>query len=369
MKKLFKYLLAAGFLEAWKLTGFRVKKVATRNDFGAPKKIAVFSTTALGDFLLNTPAIKAIKACWPEAKVVLVINQRNRQLVGNSDLFTEVLFWNGKVNGMMPLARALKKHHIDATFILHSRSPYDIITAHLARSAIILKDVYYNDYQGRETFFLARYLSCHFDNRREGAIHLIEQKMKLLRSAGIPTMKPYEMTIPASYTPWPRERVTVGIHAGASNETRCWPTENFALLIEQLLRAFPQIEIELLGGPGEVERNQNIISRANIAADRIANLAGKTDLTQLMERISSQACLIVGDTGPLHVAVAAKIATIALFPQAETAPGARPIQDPELHSVLISPDSSQGISAIAVETVFNAVQQKLAKLCVAPLSP
>lgn len=358
MKKLVKCIFAAAFLEAWKLTGFRIKKVKNVADFGSPQNIAIFSTTALGDFFFNTPAIYFIKSYWPHAKITLIINKRNMQLVDGSSLFDKILFWNGKVNGLAPLISELKKQHIDATFLLHSRSPYDIIAASLSRSRIILKDVYYNDYQGKKYFFLARYLSSHFDNRQEGAIHCIEQKTKLLQSVGIEVKKPYEMRVPSPFVPFPREKITIGIHAGASGESRCWPTEKFARLIELLLERYSHIEIELLGGPGEAERNKKIIQQVNVLHDRITNLAGKTGLKQLIERIATQSCLIVGDTGPLHIAVALKTPVVALFPGRLSAIGGGPLQDPELHSVLISPDENQGIAAITVDSVFLAVQEK-----------
>lgn len=176
MSKIAKQLAARLFLSLWQVTGYRVKKIDRFSEQDDLKNIAIISNTALGDFLFNTPAIGAIKKRWPDARIILVIQPRNHALVAESEMIDKVLYWDGKFPGMLSLARALRKDQVDATFILHSRTPYDIVTASLARSKYIFKDVYYADYQGKENFILAGCLSAFYDNRKNGNIHLIRQK-------------------------------------------------------------------------------------------------------------------------------------------------------------------------------------------------
>ncbi|MBB1202253.1 glycosyltransferase family 9 protein [Enterobacteriaceae bacterium 89] len=358
MSKVAKQIATAIFLTLRKYTGFRVRKIKKFTEQDELKTIAIFSTTALGDFILNTPAIRAIKNRWPTARLVLVMNKRNYGLIEGSPYFDEIVFWNGKVNGVTRLASTLRQQHIDATFILHSRPPYDILAANLARSPIILKDVYLTDYQGRKRFMLADFLSAHYDKRSDGDIHLIQQKTRLLESVGIPASS-YEMFIPAPFTAEKNECPVIGIHAGASSPERRWPAERFAQLATQILERYPSVNLEFIGAPAERELNQQIIDAIPHYSSRVKNMAGKTDLKQLTAKIAGFTALVVGDTGPLHIAVAVKTPVIGLFENATYTTRAAPLQDRNMHHIIAGCDEGSGIQGISVRDVYTAASQCL----------
>ncbi|MFV0549088.1 MAG: glycosyltransferase family 9 protein [Limnobaculum xujianqingii] len=354
MSKLLKQKLAALFITAYRLTGFRVKKYQQPSDISDLKNIAIFSTTALGDFLLNTPAIAAIRKRYPDANITMVVHQRNALLVEGSDMFRDVLYWDGKLNGLLKLVRALRLRHLDAVFLLHSRAPYDIVSATLANSEIIIKDVYYNDYLDRPIFYLNPFLSVP-GHKRFNDVHLIHKKAELLESIGI-SFPSVEMMIPVEYIPEKKNRKTVGIHPGASSVERCWPIESFAIVATQILNKFPDIDIELLGGPGEIERNNQLIQLLLPFSERVINSAGKTNLKQLVEKIASLQCLIVGDTGPLHIAIAVKTPTVVMFRGMKHAAGTRPLQDLALHKVLIAEEGAD-LSSIKPDDILKGVYE------------
>ncbi len=358
MSKIAKQFAAKLFLSIWKVTGYRVKKIVRFSEKDVIESIAIISNTALGDFLFNTPSIRAIKERWPNAKITLVILKRNHPLVAESDIFDEVLYWGGKISGMLSLIKSLRKNQIDATFILHSRTPYDIITASLAGSHYIFKDVYYTDYQGREDFVLKNCLSAFYDNRTKGNIHFIRQKIEMLESVGI-TVKSESMFIPAPYKPQVFDKRVIGIHAGASSTERCWPESAFSQLISKLIDEHSDVVIELIGAPGEKTLNQRIIDGMKSQSDRVVNVAGSTNLIQLAEKISGFNTLIVGDTGPLHLAIAVKTPTVALFPNQSTIDGGAPIQDREIHQVLHPDDEKNGLRGISWTKVYDAVARNL----------
>lgn len=360
MSKLIKQIIAAIFLQLWTLSGYRVRKITRFSESDNLKTIAIFSTTALGDFLLNTPAIRAIKARWPEANIVMVINERNKLLAEGSEIVDEILYWNGKANDVLKLAKALRARRIDAAFLLHSRSPYDIIVASLARSPVILKDVYYNDYLGRDNFYLANFLSAHYDNRINGNIHFIRQKTQLLESVGI-HIPSLEVFVPAPFTVAKPQQQIIGIHAGASSQERCWPAENYTQLIRLIVESHPDVKIRLIGGPGEQLLNKKIIDGLQGNTRQVENLAGKTDLKQLVENIAAFTCLVVGDTGPFHVAIATRTPVIGLIPSQLLLDGINPLQDQEKHFIIKAKDEKEGIGSITLNEVFSAVEKCIVK--------
>ncbi|AKJ41920.1 glycosyltransferase family 9 protein [Pragia fontium] len=355
MSKLLKQRLAGLFISAYQLTGFKVKRFIQPSDLRDLKTIAIFSTTALGDFLLNTPAIVAIRNKYPDAKIIMVVHKRNALLVEGSSMFNEIVYWDGKANDVLQLGKALRSKKLDATFILHSRSPYDIVLATLAHSRIIIKDVYYNDYLGRKTFALNRFLSVNYDHRGVN-IPIIHQKSGLLEHIGI-DIPSLDMVIPVPFTPERKDRRTLGIHLGASSEERCWPIDNFAAVIGWVLAKYPDIDVELLGGPGEIERNNRLMSLVAESEGRVINSAGKTNLKQLVEKVAALECLLVGDTGPLHIAIAVKTRTVAMFPSMLYTDGTRPLQDQELHQVLTAQEAL-GMSSISVDDVEVALRMQ-----------
>ncbi|WP_230479491.1 glycosyltransferase family 9 protein [Izhakiella capsodis] len=200
-------------------------------------------------------------------------------------------------------------------------------------------------------------MSAHYDHREQGGIHFIEQKARLLNLVGINTPSK-AMFLPAPFTAEQPTKPIIGIHAGASSPERCWPAEKFTRLIQMLLAQHPQVDIVLIGGTNERALNQSIIDGLDDGRENVRNLAGKTNLKQLAACIASFSCLVVGDTGPLHVAVALKTPVVTLFGSASTA-GAAPIQDLHLHRMVVPDDKNEGITAIRVEEVYMNVNQSL----------
>lgn len=360
MSKLAKYRAAKIFLTLWKITGYRVKKITRFSAEDNPQTIAIFSTTALGDFLLNTPAIKAIKTRWPNARLLLVIHKNNKALAAGSPLFDEIYYWDGKAKGLLSIAKTLRQQRTEASFILHARSPYDILAAALAGSRYIIKTVYFNDYHQQKTFMLEPFLSAHYDIRPDGNVHLVHLKTRVLANLGI-DIPSEEMFIPAPCKTEVLDHIVIGMHAGASRAERRWPVEKFSQLIQSVLADYPNVMIELIGAAGEKELNQQIIDGLPSADTRVKNVAGTTTLQQLATKISGFTCLVVGDTGPLHVAIALRTPVVGLFGNQGYVDGAAPLQDREIHKVVMSPDAAEGIRAIEVSAVKKAIGECIAQ--------
>ena len=75
----------------------------------AIKNILVVSSTAIGDTLLSTPAIKAVRERYPEAKIIAHFN------IGNMELFEN----NPHINGIIPYYGGYKKFFKTITDYFH----------------------------------------------------------------------------------------------------------------------------------------------------------------------------------------------------------------------------------------------------------
>ncbi|HEX5670304.1 MAG TPA: lipopolysaccharide heptosyltransferase II, partial [Sulfuricurvum sp.] len=104
-------------------------------------------------------------------------------------------------------------------------------------------------------------------------------------------------------------RPTLGINPGATyGSAKRWYPEKFA----EVARAFSNhYEIVLFGGPSEVEMANDIESRLQGIA--INNMAGKTSVQELCSMIAGLDIFITNDSGPMHVAAAYQVPTVAIF--------------------------------------------------------
>lgn len=105
--------------------------------------------------------------------------------------------------------------------------------------------------------------------------------------------------------------ILVGINPGGDRETKRWHPDRFAAVTEKIAAQF-QGRIILLGGPSDTDIAARIESRLspNVA---VSNLAGKIPLDELAYIISRLDLLLTNDSGPMHIAAAVKTPVVAIF--------------------------------------------------------
>jgi len=101
-------------------------------------------------------------------------------------------------------------------------------------------------------------------------------------------------------------RPLVGINPGASSPHKQWPPERFVAVADTAAGN----DWVVLGGRGEEDLAQQIAGQ--IQARPLVS-AGRTSLKQLVALISRLDVLVTGDTGPMHIAAALGVPTVALF--------------------------------------------------------
>ena len=105
---------------------------------------------------------------------------------------------------------------------------------------------------------------------------------------------------------------TLGINAGATyGSAKRWYPERFAEVAANLSRRF---DIVIFGGPAEVAMAADIekdLEKKGVT--NYTNLAGKTTIEELCANIGGCALFITNDSGPMHIAAAYQIPTVAIF--------------------------------------------------------
>ncbi|MFS2225271.1 glycosyltransferase family 9 protein [Pantoea sp. B65] len=329
MRKRWKFRAVDLFLRLY--TG-RKGLLASRDSFFQENQFAnivIYSTTALGDFMMNTPAIRAVRQRFPDALITLVAHQKFRDFLEGGEDWDRVVYWNSKVNALTTLLKQLKeKGKPDLALILHSHEPYDYLSAVMSGAKYIFRDNYSDDNPWRD-----RWLT-NFTYGFKG--HLVQRKLELVAPLGCDTHNG-AMKVPRPPTAKvakPDKQKILGFQMGASSAERCWPAESFADVANTLLTENPQASVVLIGGPGEKHLEAPFMEKIEPALRaRIHSQIGKTTLPGLVETINTFDAMLTGDTGPLHVAIALQVPTLSLFVTEEPS-SSGPYQDRELHRVL-----------------------------------
>jgi ADP-heptose:LPS heptosyltransferase len=324
------------------------------------QSIVIYSSTALGDLMFNTPAIHALKQRYPTAKLTLVSSEKNRHLVENSSYFDKIIYWDNKVKDIFSLVFRLRKMKPELSVILHSRIPYDVLSAVLSGSQYIVRDNYSCDGD-----YMNQWVYCH-QGCYDG--HLIQRKLDLLTVLGCDNRDTH-MHIPVRFDSLPvvSNKTLIGFQMGASEELRCWPRERFVALARKLFSLDGRYHIVLIGSAKEKNLEQRFLAELlPEQQQRVTSYIGKTTLPQLLGIIQQLDVLITGDTGPLHLAVALQTRTVSLFYTANPQ-HTGPYQDPEFHRIIyINSDEHKELlsshfplGAIGTEQVYNLLCEVL----------
>jgi len=158
-------------------------------------------------------------------------------------------------------------------------------------------------------FFLDADKKCQFPKHYSG-MHQVEKYQLFLKECDLVTADPGSLKLYVQ--PYTYSRPTLGINPGASyGSAKRWYPESFAKVAVALAGKY---DIVIFGGPGE-EAIAGDIEKA-IEKDgikNVENIAGKTTIPELLSRIAGLSLMVTNDSGPMHVAAAYQIPTVALF--------------------------------------------------------
>ncbi len=148
------------------------------------------------------------------------------------------------------------------------------------------------------------------------------------------------------------------MHCGARDESRRWPVDRFATLVDQINEKH-QLQTVFIGSPNENNLVEEVLDKTTNAF----NFVGKTNLLQLAALCEKCSFFVGNESGPLHFAVVQKTPLVALF-----GPGVKnvfyPIYEKQevIHHVKQNDHTSQtvensSIFDISLEEVMDKIDQ------------
>ena len=276
-------------------------------------KIGIFQTSFIGDSVLTTPLIKKTKKLFPDTQIVVITRPQTQDIFKPLPEVAQVILndkrgWN-KIAGVWKTARDIRKAGIDILLVPH-RSFRSALIAWL--SGVKIR----SGFTSSEGWFL--YTKTVPFN---WMIHDAERNLSLLQ--GIAKEQFGGEKLSMSFTPSAEENVArllkdfnlegkklVGIHAGSAWPTKCWPQEYFVELISKLQTELGVQCVLVGGGKQDTDLGEKI---CQLAQGHAASLCGKTSLADLMALMKHLSLFITNDSGPMHIATAFDVPTLAIF--------------------------------------------------------
>lgn len=281
----------------------------------AIQRILVVSSTAIGDTLLSTPALRSLRLAYPEARISLLINPAYIEMFRDHPSVDELIPYRRGWLGFAWLAPRLRLRRFDLVCILHGNEPQATPLAYLSGARFIFKLPNTSRFR-----FLLTNSSAVLDWESFG--HGIDQRLAVAKLAmGTTTDRRMELPISdAARTQvaeiLARENITadtplIALQAGASTASRRWAPSQFIALAKRLLAERPTARIVLTGSPGERSLTNKIAN--GIGNARVWDAAGKVPVALLPALVERCALMVSGDTGPMHLAVTVGTPVVALF--------------------------------------------------------
>lgn len=263
--------------------------------------ILIIRLSSIGDVILTTPILDAIKKKYPDATLDFMVMDRFQEAIsGNPNIDSLILFERDKYKGLPGIVRFVKSlnrrrynlvidlhakiRSIIISLLIHGRvlrykkrSIWKSVLVPLRLTRYHVDDTivrnYFKPLSKLHIYFTKESLSFYFDE-------ISRQKVR-----------PY--------------RNCVVMAPGAARNTKQWPAEYFAELGKLLKQ-----KIVLIGGADEFAKFEQICKQIGPACE---NLAGKLSLKESGALLAGAKFVISNDSGPFHIARAVATKAFVIF--------------------------------------------------------
>ena len=266
-------------------------------------KILIRLPNWLGDVVMSTAFIAAVKQLYPGAFVDVIIK---KELSGIARLIPELnqIYSFSKqefpgLGGAYRFGKNLRSQQYDLFFSL----PDSISAATMGWATKAKKRVGF----GKEGSFFLLTKVC----RKPVNKHRVDEYLSILEQFTGKAVTDRQVKINAgNLAAKNNNRVLINLNSEA--DSRRMPLNKGIILVNTLTSTFPNVTFAFIGGPKDVEYvNQLTMCVSSII--QIENYVGKTDLEGLANLMAESKVILTTDSGPAHLANSVGTSTIALF--------------------------------------------------------
>lgn len=280
------------------------------------RRIAVFRALYLGDLVVSVPALRSLRAGFPDAEITLIALPWAHHLLRNLHQYLDRFVAFDGYPGLRDVRADLERTD---RFISEQRAHfYDLVIQ--MHGAGAQSNPCAHDMGGRFTagYYLGERPGYLFPAAPYPTdLPEVTRCLRLAKLLGCPDLDS-QLEFPVLPTDeWLARRLlgsvagrgsVIGMHPGSKSPIRRWPPEHFARLADTLVQRL-DAQIVLTGMP---EEDAVRAVRERMTAP-VLDLSGRTSLGTLAAVLKSLDLLIVGNTGPAHLAEAVGTPTVRIW--------------------------------------------------------
>ena len=275
--------------------------------------ILLIQLKRIGDLILTTPAIAALRQKFPNAQITLVISKEGKALAPAI----------AGVNKLLAMPRGLAGFGAAAA-IATSKFDYCIDFTRNDRSALLVllsrakKRIVSFRIKVRSKFRTRFYNE--FVPHRMRDMHTIDYHLALLEPLGFPNAtRAVNLELPKSAKASADELLNkqdvskpfIVFHPGSARPEKFWEAERWAEVIDHAADK-QDLDLVVTGGASPLEQAHIRDIKSKVQA-QVLDLSGKTDLLTLGALIAKARLLVTVDSAPMHLASATGTPQVVLF--------------------------------------------------------
>lgn len=280
-----------------------------------PQRILVVRLDRIGDVVLSTPVIQALREAFPQAFIAMMVRSACQEILEGNPYCNQILLYDKEgihrsAWQTLKYAMGLRKWQFDTALVLHpsNRSHWMPFLAGIPVRV---------GYDRKQPWLLTHRVP---HNKQEGAYHEAEYSLQLLQVFGVKAKEPRlslavsvqamkrleERLAAASIGP---QDVVVAIHPSASCVSKRWMPERFAAVADRLIKE-RGAKICIVAGKEDAAVAGQVAQAMHSPA---VNLAGQLTLGELAALMRRSKLLISNDSGPVHIAAAVGTPVVDIF--------------------------------------------------------
>jgi lipopolysaccharide heptosyltransferase II len=284
----------------------------------------------VGDVVFTTPAVRALRQRFPDARLVYVVEPGAAPVIADNPHVNEVIViphsrgWR-RLRDDVAIGRRLRAARFDVAIDFHGGPRSAWLTWATRAPMRVGYDVPGRSWMYTHVVHRARELRPR---------HSVENQWDLLRVvdpsfSGAPDPAKDRVEMPVTdaarrvvharlaETGMPAGARLAVLHVSAGNPFRRWPEASFAEVAAGVASGAEHRWVAITAGPSDVAAASRVIEAARRACDahaasHIVEMEGLS-LTELRALIERAAVYIGGDSGPLHIAAASDTPVVGLY--------------------------------------------------------
>ncbi len=258
------------------------------------KTILVITLSNIGDVILTTPVISALKTQFPESQLTVVVGPRAKGILENSQMIDELVVYDKKLGwlGRLQFVLSLRKKSYDLVVDLRNTAIPFLVSARKrsplfrSRQGISMRDRHLEILKKMGLSVELEKPFDFFSSEEESSA------LKKIQSIMHPDFESWIMVAPV-----------------AASSLKSWRFEGFREVIQNLLEDYAE-PIVLVGDKSAFEQAEKL---SKLHPSRVVNMTGETSLRELAALVSRSSLLLTNDSAIMHLGYELSCPVVSIF--------------------------------------------------------